>query len=89
MLRLIGFAKNLNSANTLKVQNCINSMGNFVHWMYWFSGFLDNLNIQNCVNSMGNGVLFMYGFCGFALNFNCTDMLNVQNWVISFGNCEH
>ena len=57
--------------------------------MYGFSGFLDNLNIQNCVNSMGNGVLFMYGFCGFALNFNCMDMLNVQNWVISFGNCKH
>ena len=77
MFQLFGFAKNLNSANALNVQNCINSMGNFVHQMYRLSRFLDNLNIQNCVNSMGNGVLYMYGLCGFALNLNCTDMLNV------------
>ena len=42
--------------NTLNVQNCTNSMGNYVYQMYELSGFFDNLNIQNYVNSTGNCV---------------------------------
>ena len=50
MYSLSGFAENL------YIQNCINSTGNYVHYMYGFSKFVEKLNILNCVNSMGNCV---------------------------------
>ena len=31
----------------------------------------------------------MYGLTGFTENLNLVDMLNVQNCVISMGNCVH
>ena len=37
-------------AEKLKIQNCINSTGNCVHYIDGLSGFEDKLNIQNCVN---------------------------------------
>ena len=46
----------------LHIQNCVNSMGNCVHYMYGFFGFIekmnfaDTLNAQNCVNPTGNCV---------------------------------
>ena len=46
-------------AERLNIQNCINSMGNFVHYIDGFSVFTekmnstDTLNAQNCVNSTG------------------------------------
>ena len=38
----------------LNIQNCVNSMGNCVHYMYGWSGLAKKLNIQNSVNSTGN-----------------------------------
>ena len=32
----------------LNVQNCINSTGNCVRYMYEMSGFAEELNVQNC-----------------------------------------
>ena len=46
---VFGFAKNLNFADTLNVQNCANSTENCVHQMYRLSRFAENLNIQNFV----------------------------------------
>ena len=49
-------------AEILNIQNCVNSIGNCVHYMYGFSGFkeklnfVDMLNAQNCVNPTGNWV---------------------------------
>ena len=37
-------------AEKLKIQNCVNSTGNCVHYIDGFSGVEDKLNIQNCVN---------------------------------------
>ena len=37
-------------AEKLKIQNCVNSIGNCVHYIDGLSGFEDKLNIQNCVN---------------------------------------
>ena len=34
-------------AEKLKIQNCINSMGNCEHYMYGLFGFAKKLNIQN------------------------------------------
>ena len=50
MYGLSGFAENL------YIQNCVNSMGNYVHYMYELSGFAKKLNIQNCINLIGNYV---------------------------------
>ena len=36
-------------AKKLKIQNCVNSTGNCVHYMYRFSRFSEKLNIQICV----------------------------------------
>ena len=46
-------------AERLHIQDCVNSTGNCVHYMYGFSGFIekmnfaDTLNAQNCVNRTG------------------------------------
>ena len=46
-------------AERLHIQNCENSTGNCVHYMYGFSGFIEKmnsantLNAQNCVNPTG------------------------------------
>ena len=53
-------------AETLEIQNCINSTGNFVHYMYWFPRFAEKLNIQNFLNSTGNCLHYMYEMSGFA-----------------------
>ena len=34
------------------IQNCLNSTGNCVHYMYGTSGLVENLNPQNCTNSI-------------------------------------
>ena len=38
MYELSGFVENLNSANKLNEQNCVNAMENFTHQMYELSG---------------------------------------------------
>ena len=53
-------------AEKLKIQNCINSTGNCVHYMYGWSGFAEKLNIQNSANSTGNCV------------YKCMDGLDLQ-----------
>ena len=50
MYGLSGFAENL------YIQNCVNSTGNYVHYMYELFGFAKKLNIQNCINLTGNYV---------------------------------
>ena len=40
----------------LNVLKFINSMGNYVHYMYEMFGFADKLKIQNRENSTGNCV---------------------------------
>jgi len=46
----------------LNILNCVNLTGNYVHYMYEFSGFTKNLNyavtlnVQNCVNPMEHSV---------------------------------
>ena len=47
MYRLSRFAENLKSADMLNVQNCTNSVGNYVRWMYGMSKYAENLNIKN------------------------------------------
>ena len=55
----------------MKIQNCINSMGNSVHHLYGMSGFLEKLNIQNVVNSAGN-----------CTHYICTECQDLQrNWI--------
>ena len=49
-------------------QNCVNSMANYVHYMYRMSGCVEKLNIQNSENSTGNSVQYMYGMSGFTEN---------------------
>ena len=34
----------------LNIQNCVNSMGNRVHYTYRMFGFAEKLNFQNCLN---------------------------------------
>ena len=64
MYRMSGFIEKLN------IQNCVNSMGNCVHYMYGWSRFEEKLNIQNSINSTGNCVN------------KCTDGLDLQkNWI--------
>ena len=43
-------------ADKLKIQNYVNSMGNYVHYMYGISRFPEKLNIQHSVNSTENCV---------------------------------
>ena len=57
MYGIIGFAKKL------IVQNCGNSMQNFVHYMYGMFGFVEKLNIPNSENSTGNCVHYLYTAC--------------------------
>ena len=52
-----GFAEKLN------VQNCGNSAGNSLHYMYGMSGFAEKLNVQNCVNSTENCVHYICTKC--------------------------
>ena len=47
----------------LNVQNCINSTGNCVRYMYEMSGFAEELNVQNCINSTGNCVQYICKKC--------------------------
>ena len=49
MYRLSRFAKNLNSTDTLNIQNCINSIGNYIHLMYGFSRFAKNFEFYRYV----------------------------------------
>jgi len=46
-------------ADKLNIQNCVNSMGKFVHYLYGTSGFAEKLNIQNFVNSTRNCVHYV------------------------------
>ena len=54
MYGMVEFAEKLN------VQNCGNSMGNFVQHMYGMFGFAEKLNVQNCVNLTEN---YRHYFC--------------------------
>ena len=58
-------------------------MGNYVHYTYGMSGFVEKLYIQNSVNSTANSVHYLYGMSGFAKKWN------IQNFVNSMGNCVH
>ena len=40
---MAGFAKKMN------IQNCVNSTGICVHYVYGLSGFIEKLNVQNCI----------------------------------------
>ena len=37
-------------AEKLKIQNCINSTGNFVQYIDGLFRFVEKFNVQNCVN---------------------------------------
>ena len=52
-----GFAEKLN------VQNCGNSVGNSLHYMYGMSGFVERLNILDTENSTGNCVHYLCMAC--------------------------
>ena len=52
-----GFAEKLN------VQNCGNSAGNSLHFMYGMSGFVEKLNILDTENSTGNCVHYLCMAC--------------------------
>ena len=52
-----GFAEKLN------VQNCGNSAGNSLHFMYGMSGFVEKLNILDTENSTGNCVHYLCTAC--------------------------
>ena len=74
-------------AERLNIQNCLNSTGNCIHYMYEFFEFTENLNsvdmlnVSNCVNLSGNYVDYMYGLSGFE------EKLNIKNCVNSTRNC--
>ena len=80
MYGLFGFVEKLN------IQNCVNSMGNCVHYTYGLSGFtqkqnsVDTLNVQNCINPTRYCEHQMYRLSRFAKN------LDIHNCVISTGN---
>ena len=44
-------------------QNCVNSKGNCVHYMYRMSGCVEKLNIQNSKYSTGNCVRYISMHC--------------------------
>ena len=50
----------------LNIQNCVNSTGNCVHYMYGLSGYVEKLNTQNCINSTRNCLHYMYEMSRFA-----------------------
>ena len=54
---MVGFVEKLN------VQNCGNSVGNSVHYMYRMFGFVEKLNIPNTKNSTGNCVHYLSTAC--------------------------
>ena len=54
---MVGFAEKLN------VQNCGNSTGNSVRYMYGMSGFAEKLSITNSKNSMGDFVHYLCTTC--------------------------
>ena len=54
---MVGFTEKLN------VQNCGNSMGNYVRYMYEMSKFAKKLNIPNSENSTGNCVHYLTTGC--------------------------
>ena len=68
MYGLFEFIENLNSTDTLNVQNCVNSTGNCVRQMYRLFEFAEKLNIKNCVKSTVNCVHYMNGLSGFVEN---------------------
>ena len=43
-------------SDKLKIQNCENSKGNFVHEMYGMFGIMEKLNVKSFVNSERNCV---------------------------------
>ena len=67
----------------MNIRNCVNSIRNYVHYMYRMYGFTKKLNIQNFVNSTGNCVHYMYRSSRFVEKFK------IQNSVNSTGNCVH
>ena len=54
-------------ADKLNIQNCENSTGICVNYLYRMSGFAEKLNIQNFINSAGN--------CG---HYICTEHLDLR-----------
>ena len=54
---MVGFAEKLT------LQNCRNSMGNYVRYMYGMSRFAEKLNIPNFKNSTGNCVHYLRTGC--------------------------
>ena len=56
MYRFFRFTKNLNYADVLNVQICVNSKRNCAHYMYGLCEYAKNLNPKNYVNSTINCV---------------------------------
>ena len=54
---MFGFAEKLN------IQNCENSTGNCVYYMYRMFGLTEKINSQNCVYSMENCVHYICMEC--------------------------
>ena len=71
-------------AEKLTVQNCGNSAGNSVHYMYGMSGFVEKIEYPELRKFNGKlYTLYIYGMVGFV------EKLNVQNCVNSTENCVH
>jgi len=65
-------------AEKFEIQNCVNSMGNWVSYMYGLSEFVEKLNIQNYVNSTGNCVLYSTRNIVYIVCTNCLDLLKIE-----------
>ena len=62
-------------AEKFKIQNYVNSMGNWIHYKYGLSEFVEKLNIQNYVNSTGNCVHCSTQNIVYIICTNCLDLL--------------
>ena len=59
----------------LKIQNCVNSTENCVHYKYGLSEFVEKLNIQNYVNLIGNCVQCSTRNTVYIICMDCLDLL--------------
>ena len=76
------YVQNVWFAEKLNTQNCVNSTGYCVHFLYGMSRFTKKLNIQNCVNATENCVQYMYGLSEFVEKLNIQKCVNsTRNWV--------
>ena len=66
-------------AEKIKMQNCVNSTGNWAHYYYGLSEFVEKLYIQNYVNSTGNCVHYSTRNIVYIICMDCLDLL--KNWI--------